>query len=299
MAKKSNKEDFIKKAKSIHGERYDYSLVNYINNNTKVIIVCLIHGEFEQIPRSHISGHSCRQCKFDSYKIIEKDFIVDCTRIHNGKYNYSKVKYSGAHKKVTIICPKHGDFKQVASKHKEGYGCHKCSNETKLTTEDVIIQFKSIHNELYDYSMVNYVGDNVKVKIICKKHGEFESAPHNHKRGKGCPICNFSKGELKINSFLSDNKINFKLQHKFDDCRDKNPLPFDFYLPDHNICIEFNGRQHYEIVDYFGGINGLISTQKRDNIKIEYCKNNNIELIIIKHDENLFEVLSNRIAIIT
>lgn len=173
MAKKSNKEDFIKKAKSIHGEQYDYSLVDYIDNNTKVIIVCPVHGEFEQLPRSHSGGHGCRQCKFDSYKIIEEDFIVNCDKIHNGKYNYSKVKYGGANKKITIGCPIHGDFNQVSSRHKEGAGCPKCSNESKLTNEDVIKQFKIVHNDMYDYSVVNYISDNVKVTIICKRHGEF------------------------------------------------------------------------------------------------------------------------------
>lgn len=169
----------------------------------------------------------------------------------------------------------------------------------KLTTKEFINKVKLIHGDKYDYSKVKYVKNHNKVKIICKKHGEFECSSHNHKKGKGCAKCNYSSGERKINDFLLTNNINFKVQYRFNDCRSINPLPFDFYLPDHNICIEFNGRQHYEPVKHFGGKNALISTQKRDKIKIGYCLENNTQLLIIKHGEDINEKLNELLNGIT
>ena len=105
--------------------------------------------------------------------------------------------------------------------------------------------------------------------------------------GCGCPKCNNSKGEMSIMKILDDVKINYEYQKSFKDCRNKLPLSFDFYLIDYNICIEFDGRQHFQIIEKWGGIDELASTQKRDQIKNEYCHNNNIRLYRIKYDEDI------------
>lgn len=160
----------------------------------------------------------------------------------------------------------------------------------KLTTEEFIEKSKKIHGEKYDYSLVEYKNRIKKVKIICPLHGVFEQYPHIHYRGV-CPKCNESVGERTIRLFLEMKHINYLKQFKFNNCRNILPLPFDFYLPDLNICVEYDGRYHFEIIEQWGGINNLIYVQKNDEIKNNYCKENNIKLIRIKYDENVNEIL--------
>jgi hypothetical protein len=172
----------------------------------------------------------------------------------------------------------------------------------RLTSEEFIYKAKLVHGERYNYNLVKYINAKTKIKIICPIHGEFEQVPNYHLSGSGCPLCVESKGEHKIKNLLSLNNINFIPQYRFPDCKHIKPLPFDFYLADYNICIEYNGKQHYIIVPYWGGENYLKLQQKRDNIKKEYCLKNNIRLIIIKHDEDIYEILNRlfiRISIIS
>jgi hypothetical protein len=158
-------------------------------------------------------------------------------------------------------------------------------------SEYIIHKFKEIHGSKYDYSLVNYTKKGNNVIIICQNHGKFEQSTANHKSKRGCPICSESIGESEIRNLLTNNKIKFVKWKRFSDCKDKKPLPFDFYLLDYNTCIEFNGEQHYRPIEWFGGIDGFKKQEKRDKIKMEYCKNNNIPLIIIKYDENILKKL--------
>ena len=129
--KRSTTEEFIQRARAIHGDKYDYSLVDYKNNKTKVKIICPIHGIFEQKPLSHLSGNNCPQCsslengKKQTFTNIE--FIEKAKEIHGDKYDYSLVDYKTAHNKVSIICKKHGVFEQIAYRHLDGSGCPSCS----------------------------------------------------------------------------------------------------------------------------------------------------------------------------
>jgi hypothetical protein len=287
----SFKDKYIEKSKKNHENKYDYSLVDYKNSKTKVKIICPSHGVFEQLPRAHSSGTGCRQCKFDGYKISDKDLLRQFKKTHKSRYDYSKVNYINSHKKITIICPTHGEFQQTPEKHKRGYGCRECSR-FNYTTDDIIKQFKIIHDDKYDYSKVNYNGNHSKVKINCYKHEIFKQSSHNHKKGKGCPACNESKGEINVRKCLKKNKIKFISQKSFDECKNIKKLRFDFYLPNHNCCIEYNGIQHYNPINFFGGIKTLKHTQKRDKIKEEYCLKNNIHLLIIKYNEDVDEKLN-------
>lgn len=122
--------------------------------------------------------------------------------------------------------------------------------------------------------------------------------PSGLKQNQGCPICNESKGEKVIRSYLENNRIEFIQEHRFSNCRHKLPLPFDFYIPDYNLCIEFDGRQHFESFDHFGGENELKITQKRDKIKNDYCKDNGINLLRIPYWEldNIEKILDEELA---
>lgn len=289
--KLTNKE-VLNQFKEIHGDIYDYSLVDYKGDGVKVKIICPEHGIFEQTPSNHKIGNKCKKCRGRSLNNTE---LIDVfKKIHGDKYEYSSVLYKNNSTKVKIICPKHGEFEQTPNSHKSGSGCIKCAGLNKLDAGLVVKQFKSVHKNKYNYSLVEYINAHTKVKIICPKHGEFEQTPNNHKNGNGCPACKESSGEREIRNWLINNNINFEVQKKFDGCKNFNYLPFDFYLPEYNICIEYNGLQHYKSIEYFGGEDGLIQRKKNDKIKSEYCENNNIRLIIIKYNENINKKLTQK-----
>ena len=161
-------------------------------------------------------------------------------------------------------------------------------NESKKFSDKA----KIIHNNKYDYSLINYVNSKTKIKIICPKHGIFEQTPLKHLNNQGCPICKESKGEKEIKKYLLNNKIKFEIQKSFKNCKYKSLLKFDFYLPEHNICIEYDGKQHFEIIDYWGGKVEYDLIKIRDNIKTDYCNKNNIKLIRIKYNEIITEKLN-------
>jgi len=301
MGKKITTEDFIHKAMKIHKNKYDYSKVNYTNNYTKIIIICPIHNEFEQIPFVHLQGSGCKLCshqqKREAYAFSKKEFIKKAKEVHGNKYDYSKVNYVNIQTKIIIICPTHGGFKQIPNAHLRGAICIKCSyierGEYKnKTTEEFIKDAEEIHGNRYNYSLVNYIGANDKIKIICPDHGIFKQKAANHTQGQGCPNCKSSRGELKIKKILENNDILFQQQKRFKNCRDKKPLPFDFYIPNMNTCIEYDGEQHSKVVKYFGGNKGFEVRQKRDIIKNEYCKKKNIRLLRIRYDQDVKEELS-------
>ena len=145
---------------------------------------------------------------------------------------------------------------------------------------------KQIHKN-YDYSLVEYKNSYTKVKIICPTHGVFEQKAMHHYSGAGCPNCKNSRGETKISVFLKENNINFTPQKRFNECRIVYPLPFDFYIPDLNMCIEYDGQQHFKAIETWGGIENLIEIQNRDKIKTDFCNKNNIILHRIKYDDNI------------
>lgn len=222
---------------------------------------------------------------------IEK-FIERARSVHGDKYDYSKVKYKNAHTKVCIICPEHEEFWQTPRGHTlNKSGCPICYGNNRKTTKDFIKLSINVHGDKYDYSKVEYRGNKLKVCIICPDHGEFYQRSDSHLQGQGCPKCKSSKGEIEIENYLSENNINFEQQYRFYDCRNKLPLPFDFYLPDLNICIEYDGRQHIKPVEYFGGKKMYEYIKSNDRIKTGYCEVNNIRLIRIRYDEDIIKSL--------
>ena len=281
---------FINEAILIHNNKYDYSLVNYKNAKTKVKIICPIHGMFEQTPDNHLKGQTCGKCN-GLFKTT-KDILLEAKKTHGDKYDYSSIQFKNVKTKMKIICPVHGVFEQLPSAHiKLKQGCPKCVGRDK-TNNDFILEAKKIHGNKYDYSMVDYLKSKTKVKIICPVHGMFNQTPNMHLRGNGCPICKESKGEKKIREYLVENNILFNQQHTFVNCKNIQVLPFDFYLPNHNICIEYDGIQHYKPINKFGGELGFLKIKHNDSIKTKFCLDNNIRLIRIPYYEVISESLN-------
>ena len=296
MTEKIKKNNFIEKAKKIHGSKYNYSLVKYNDSHTKIKIICPKHGIFEQKPANHISGQGCKKCANEKLskvkKLTTKEFIERSKKIHNNKYDYSLVIYRDGRLNVKIICPKHGIFEQKAKVHLYGSGCKKCINENlskknKLTTEEFIKKAKKIHGDKYDYSLVKYTNNLNNIKIICPKHGVFEQKPRDHLQNKGCQKCSFifSKNEKDIISFLNENKINNIIENSR---KIISPYELDIYLPDFNLAIEYCGLYWHseKFIDKNYHLN-----------KLKLCNDNNIRLITIFEDEwiNKKNIIKNKL----
>jgi hypothetical protein len=304
----SNTETFIKKAIGIFPE-YDYSKVKYKQNKIKVCIVCPIHGPFYVRPNQLLRLSGCSHCGREkaakAISLSQEEFLKRATKKHHNRYDYSLVIYKNKNSKIKIICPLHNIFEQQAGNHLNGEGCKKCAVENEglrkrsIIEPFIISQFKKAHGDKYDYSKVIYLGSMKKVEIICKKHGSFWQRPAQHKSGVGCPGCRQSKGETSILNWIKKHRITCEFQKKFQGCKDKLFLPFDFYLPDYNACIEYDGELHYKKYENsFKGTYKLSITKKHDKIKNNYCKIKGIRLLRIPYwrKNKIPQILNLKIA---
>ena len=272
----------IEEFKRVHGDRYDYSRVEYVSSHTKVELVCKEHGSFWQTPANHKGGTGCPSCRskyFSETRSFSLDEAVENWRkAHGDRYDYSKVVYVNAMTKVEIICKEHGSFWQRPESHKRGQGCIKCGyksiSEKKNTgLEQTIKDFKEVHGDRYDYSKVVYDKATTKVEIICEEHGSFWQAPSIHKRGHGCPKCLNNQSENLFGECLEE------LGYKASKQRPKwlrnpktgYPLELDYYIPELKIAFEVQGRQHYKAIDHWGGVENFQQVQERDQQKRTLC----------------------------
>ena len=253
-------------------------------------------------------GEGCKICG-GTKKLTLEEFIEKANEVHGiGRYDYSKVNYVNNGTNVIIICHNHDEpyeFPQKPLNHLSGKGCTKCGNKyghekQKLTLEEFIDRANKIHGiGRYDYSKSIYKGMFEKIEIVCPKHDTFWQEPHNHINNQGCPHCNESKGETKIRMFLIKHDIIFEREKRFDDCRYKKPLPFDFYIPKYNLCIEFDGSCHFNKTNWGGKLTdeqmkeNLKFYKLRDDIKNNYCKNNNINLIRLNNFKTIEKQLND------
>jgi len=276
---------FIWKAIQKHGYKYDYRKVNYINSKTKVCIICPEHGEFWQRPNDHLMKKGCAKCGIKKSILKQRanihEFLSKAIQKHDNKYDYSKVKYKGNKNKICIICPEHGEFWQRPNGHLNGQGCPKCIDNIKLTNKTFIEKVKKIHGDKYDYSKVNYINSKTKVCIICPKHGEFWQRPAKHLYGRGCFQCANEKNisELILKEKMQNIFKNVEYQKRF---QWLGRQTLDFYLPDYNIAIEYQGRQHFKNI--YDKIDEFYKTCKRDENKYNKCLVNNIKLIYFTYD---------------
>ncbi len=208
---------FIRDAKAVHGDRYDYSKSIYLGCKKKIEVVCKIHGSFWKWPSDHTSkrGSGCPDCGCkttgDALRMSKEEFIEKAKQTHGNEYDYSKVNYIGSREKVEIICKIHGSFWQQGAAHihlKEGCpdcGCEKISKTKTKTLEEFIHDAKNTHGDKYDYSKSIYYGSHYHVEIVCKIHGSFWQSPSNHTNNEtGCPDCAVLKITKTQEEFLRE-----------------------------------------------------------------------------------------------
>jgi len=207
MADDNKQEKFLQKAVKAHGDTYDYSNVVYINNKTKVEIICSKHGSFMQRPTDHISGgHGCPKCANEACSKAKlgvtlkplsqkvEEFKEKARKVHGDYYKYKYQTFSDYLELMTIVCPKHGEFEQKPAYHVAGNGCPKCGalkakKGITSTTEDFIEKASKVHHNKYKYSNTEYVHARKKVLITCPHHGDFLQRPSDHLSGYGCREC--------------------------------------------------------------------------------------------------------------
>jgi len=273
--------------------------------SSKITLTCQTHGDFKQPISNFLKGYQCQKCAASSRPLRTEvtSWIAESMALHSSKYDYSKVKFTKLTDMVTIICPIHGEFTQSAGVHKLGHGCQKCGNDivtakNRISNEEYIEKCKKKHGDLYDYSQTNYVSIlHSKVKIICKKHGEFWQRPGDHlNNGNGCPQCGIEKttfksaAEYEIIEWLTSVGVT-NIQHSW------RGLGFeiDIYLPDYKVAIEYNGI-YWHSSDSIED-DPVKSTQHL--FKTEKCEDNGIHLLHILdvewNDSNLQDIWKSTI----
>lgn len=287
-------ESFIEKSRKIHGNKYNYDKVYYINYNTPVEIICPIHGSFWMKPFVHLQPtyqQGCPKCSLEK-RVLERtgnieEFIERSRDVHGGKYNYDKVVYVNRLTKVIITCPIHGDFEQKPADHIRGIGCPICGNPriNGWSKEDLLKSFNDIHHGLYSYpNLPDRISRKKKIDIKCKKHGIFRQRICRHLQGDGCPVCSNSKHANVLAASLSEKHITFEREKTFPwlrRFRRGNGMRLDFYLPDYNVGVEYQGAMHFGIHKsnkYTMTKEDYEDLYNRDKAKYSLCKEHGIRV---------------------
>jgi len=322
--KKRTSREFFKIAEEIHGDEFDYSNTDYTDSVTRIKIIHKKCGkEVFVYPHDHISKKRRSGCKFCKREEVAKkqrktffEFVDSAQKIHGNKYDYSLVDYKNNKTKIKIFCNICKNiFEQTPQNHagksrKYKTGCPKCaarkkSLDNRLGNKRFINKAKSIHGDNFNYSLINYKNNRVKIDIICNEClTVFSQIPLNHiskYNTNGCPDCYSSTREKIIMNWLDRNKIRYKKEKTFDTC--KNPetnykLRFDFYLEDFGVLLEHHGKQHFKLVKHFSKTKkGLEELQKRDLIKKNWAKENGFKYFMIAYDEDIIKRMEEIIEI--
>ncbi len=308
--------EFIDRAKAVHGNRYDYSNVKYETSQIRVTIKCPRHGSFSQIPGNHMQGQGCPICGRETSskaggltrRISFSTFKRRAEKVHNDKYQYKN--YGGTTAaKVTVVCPYHEEFRQRVRLHLQGQGCRLCRNElfsknNRYTRADFVKLARKQHGNLFDYSKVEYVKGDQEVVVICKKHGPYRQKPVKHLEGSGCPACNSSQGERQVARWLVEHEVDYLLQWREHDCiAVEKGAVFDFWIPEYDVIVEFDGPQHFKPQKKIGKFHqtpkqaeaAFKKVQLSDRNKDDWAAKNNCIMIRIRYDEDVTTVLDQQL----
>jgi hypothetical protein len=272
--KKWHNIDLIEKLNIIYDGLYHYS--EDFNKGEILLPECKIHGIFKVRKDRHLSGRGCPKCS--KYIKYDNNFFKSEISKKFDNLILDNCNFNGVTKFVELECKIHGYFKTKAYYLLSGYGCKKCSNLKKTyTTAEFLNRCTKKHPEI-DHSKVEYINSTEKITLICKKHGEFQqNAGYYLNNSKGCPFCQESKGEKEIRLFLEKKNEKYIQEFKIDN------RYYDFFLPNKNIFIEFNGKQHYQPIKFFGGDENFKKQKNSDLEKSEKIKNLNAQLIVIPY----------------
>ena len=295
-------EDFVKECRNKYGDEYEYYNEGYENTKSYINIKHNICGKiFKQLASNHLyGGNGCPFC-YGKDKLTTEDFINKSKQIFGEALDYSKVEYKRMDKKVILICNKCGlEFSKAPNLHLfQKQGCPRCNKKHRRTIKELIEELEAVNKDL-DYSKVEFKNIKTKITTVCKKCGkEYKALVSNILRGHTC-LCSINyRGENRISQFLDKYKVNYTKHKTYDDLKKVRELSYDFYLPKYELLIEYNGEQHYEPIDFFGGMETFKIQQLHDELKKEYAEKNKINLLIIPYwdfnniEKILGEVIEN------
>lgn len=267
----------------------------YIGASNPLIIRCSKGHEFKRSFSKFRYNPTCPHCK-KTRKLTLKEIQFEI-----GKYGYELLanKYKNNQTPLKMKCPNGHIINMTYGNFQQGRRCKCDPNKGHGGKKKLEYDFVKNYIESEGYVLLTdeYINTGTKMLMSCDENHEFLMDFSHFKHGRRCPICNSSKGNKKVKVLLDDLNINYITEYKFKDCKFKKELPFDFYLPDYNCCIEYDGEQHFEIIKYFGGYNKFIDTKIRDTIKNIYCRDNNIDLLRIPYWEfdNIENILIDKL----
>lgn len=285
--KKKTHEEYMCEIRSFDIEVID----RYINARTPILHKCKKCGyEWKISPDNLLRGYGCPSCagvlSYTSDEFKKMLYKVNPNIQIVGEYINAKTKV-----KCRCLIDEH-EWKAIPRTLISGHGCPECAGNKKKTHSEYVKDVSSVNKNIEVVG--EYVNANTEILHKCLIDGhEWMARPNNILHGKGCPKCHNSVGEKQVASYLENNKLCFVRQHTFQECKNVRPLPFDFYVPDYNLCIEYDGIQHFEPRELFGGQRGFEETVMRDAIKTNYCLLNNIQLIRVRYDDDVSEVLDS------
>lgn len=296
MAKKKTHDEFVNEVFDLVGDEY-YVIGEYVRGSDKIEIKHNKCGaNFRMRASAFLYGQRCSHC-FRSDRKTQEEFETEV--FESVGIEYSVIgKYKSYHSKILMKHAVCGYKYEVTPAHflVTGRRCPECNGGVRRKSYNLNEHVEEYSNGEYE-PLSKYENSKTHVKMKHNKCGHvWMIKPENFFFGKGCPACKESLGERRIRKHLSKKNISFQSQYKFDDCRNKRSLPFDFAIMNNEKVIgliEFQGEQHYREVEYFGGKEGYAKRMRNDNIKLQYCKSNNIPLLIIKYDEDVKEKLDN------
>jgi very-short-patch-repair endonuclease len=260
-------------------------ILNY-QNDLKIECKCLKCGTsiIGNLDKFLYKNFKCKYCE-----LLDKSNLL-----RNGKIKLIKIGLDGESQILNLECERGHIYNQDRRNLLSERGCNICRKENISPPKDELFRLiRSIHGNLYTYDEESYISIRNKISIICRKGHHFKQKVSNHLQGKGCPICRESFGERVISKYLENKKVEFIRQKKFTNCKNIYQMPFDFYIPSINTCIEYDGIQHFQAVSLFGGEEELKKLKIRDSKKNAYCKNNNINLVRISYKDNIEEKLND------
>lgn len=260
---------------------------------------CLIHDIYWKIaPSGALQGYGCPKCRNEKivlHNALTHDEYIEMLKVNNP--NVIPVeKYINMKERIDHKCLKHDLIWNTSpASVLQGCGCPKCRSEK--ISEKLSKTNDEYKKELYNINpniipLEEYKGCKVPILHRCLLHNvEWNIAPTDTLSGFGCPKCRETRGERQIRIWLEKDNVEYVFQKRFPDCKDERTLPFDFYIPKYNLCIEYDGLQHFVPVDWFGGEKGFETCQRHDKIKNEYCEKNGILLLRIPYFKNVEEEL--------
>lgn len=270
-------------------------LEQYVNMNTKIWHICKLDGTKWQMSPGAIlhQGCGCPQC--NSKLKTHEQYVEELFEVNQ---NIEVIeRYVDSNTPIWHHCLIDGyQWKSSPSHTLRGAGCPKCDGSLKFTHEEFVVKCTQVNPDIE--VLEEYNGGKNKIAFRCKIDGHiWRTRPDGILEGKGCPRCQETKGERYVRQWLESKNISYIYQKTFDDCRDKNVLPFDFYISDYNVLIEYDGQQHFEPIDFAGkgevwALKQFKKTQHHDNIKNTYCQLNNIRLLRISYLQDIEEELN-------